>query len=62
MRELTIATGASRKELSWKNRTVTWEKLVNRLQNVTRDQESVAEYDKLSREAQSEKKDKGGLS
>lgn len=61
MRSLDIATGASRKTKTWKNKPVTWEELCARLASVTRTGETVAEYAKMSRDRQSAIKDVGGF-
>jgi predicted P-loop ATPase len=58
---LTIATGRSRKELSWKNREMLWSELVKRLGSTTRTSETYEEYKKLSKAKRDEIKDVGGF-
>ena len=58
---LDIALGNSRKTKTWKNRTMLWSELLDRLANVTRTSETMAEYKAMSRERQSEIKDVGGF-
>lgn len=60
-RELDVATGTSRKTKKWKNKRMPWSGLLDRLSNVTRTGETVAEYARMSRERQSEIKDVGGF-
>lgn len=59
--QLDIATGVSRKTKTWKNKTVKWSELVDRLATTTRTPETVAEYKAMSRDRQSEIKDVGGF-
>lgn len=61
MIEYNIATGLSRTALKWKNEKVTWESLVDRLSRPTRTPETMAEYDRMSRDEQSRVKDVGGF-
>ena len=58
---LDIALGNSRKTKTWKNRTMLWSELLDRLANVTRTSETMAEYKAMSRDRQSEIKDVGGF-
>ena len=58
---LDIALGNSRKTKTWKNRTMQWSALLDRLAKVTRTPETVAEYKAMSRDQQSEIKDVGGF-
>ena len=58
---LDIALGNSRKTKTWKNRTMPWSALLDRLAKVTRTPETVAEYKAMSRDQQSEIKDVGGF-
>lgn len=60
-RPLDIATGTSRKTKVWKNKKLTWKEMIERLRNVTRTGETVAEYARMSRERQSAIKDVGGF-
>ena len=57
---LDIALGNSRKTKVWKNRTMLWSELLDRLAKVTRTPETMAEYKAMSRNQQSEVKDTGG--
>ena len=58
---LDIALGNSRKTKTWKNRTMAWSELLDRLAKTTRTPETVAEYKAMSRARQSEIKDVGGF-
>lgn len=58
---LTIATGRSRKETSWKNREMLWSELVSRLSRTTRTAETYAEYRKMTKAQQDNAKDVGGF-
>ena len=58
---LDVALGNSRKTKKWKNRTLLWSELLDRLANVTRTPETVAEYRAMSRNRQAEIKDVGGF-
>jgi predicted P-loop ATPase len=58
---LEIATGNSRKTKSWKNKTVQWSELLDRLAKETRTPETVAEYKAMGRNQQSDIKDVGGF-
>ena len=58
---LDIALGNSRKTKTWKNRTMTWSELLDRMKTATRTSETVAEYKAMSRDQQSEIKDVGGF-
>lgn len=59
--KLVIATGRSRKEMYWKNQTITWDSLVNRLENTTRTSETQGEYKNMSAKEQADIKDVGGF-
>lgn len=56
-----IATGSSRKSTSWKNEEVLWSTFAERLQTVTRTQETLAEYRAMSKPRRDEIKDVGGF-
>lgn len=56
-----IATGRSRMETEWMNKTVTWEKLVSRLQKCRRTLETTQEYKSMSRMQKGKVKDVGGF-
>lgn len=58
---LCIATGRSRMEKNWKNKTFTWSQLLAKLKNPTRTQETIAEYMSLSKADQDKIKDVGGF-
>lgn len=58
---LTIATGRSRKEISWKNREILWSELVKKLSSTVRTNETYEEYKKLSKAEKDEIKDVGGF-
>lgn len=56
-----IATGKSRKETSWKNKSVLWSTLVEKVSTTTRTHEKYAEYVASKRDRQAEIKDVGGF-
>ena len=58
---LDVALGNSRKTKTWKNRSMLWSELLDRLGTTTRTPETVAEYKCMSRDRQSEIKDCGGF-
>lgn len=58
---LPIATGRSRMEKEWKNRTYTWSQLLAKLKKPTRTHETYAEYMKLPKTEQDKIKDVGGF-
>jgi len=58
---LTITTGQSRKALSWKPETLTWEALVQRLSTARRTGETVLQYQAMTVEERSAAKDVGGF-
>ena len=58
---LDIALGNSRTTKKWKNKTLTWSELLDRLANVTRTSETMAEYKAMPRSRQAEIKDVGGF-
>ena len=58
---LDIALGNSRTTKKWKNKTMTWSDLLDRLANVTRTSETMAEYKAMPRSRQAEIKDVGGF-
>lgn len=58
---LPIATGKSRMEKNWKNKTMTWSGLLKRLETATRTPETYAEYMKLPKGEQDRIKDVGGF-
>lgn len=58
---ITIATGKSRKEISWKNKETSWSSLLTKLSKTYTTRESLAEYAKMSKTKQDEIKDIGGF-
>lgn len=60
-RALDIALGTSRKTKTWKNRTMLWSALLDRLATTTRTPETVAEYRAMGRDRQADIKDVGGF-
>lgn len=59
--EIAIAIGKSRKETNWKNRTILWSQLVEKLSNTIRTPETVTEYKKMPKSTRDEIKDVGGF-
>jgi putative DNA primase/helicase len=59
--QIAVATGKSRKETNWKNKTILWSQLVEKLSNTTRTPETVAEYKKMAKADKDEIKDVGGF-
>ena len=60
-RALSVALGTGRKTKKWKNRTLQWSELLDRLSHFVVTNETVAQYKAMSRERQSEIKDVGGF-
>lgn len=60
-RALAVAIGNNRKTKAWKNTTVLWSELLDRLSATVRTAETVAEYRAMSRDRQSQIKDVGGF-
>ena len=58
---LDVALGNSRKTKTWKNKTLQWSELLDRLAATTRTPETVAEYKAMGRDRQSDIKDVGGF-
>ncbi len=58
---LDVALGNSRKTKTWKNQTVQWSELLDRLAKETRTPETMAEYKAMGRNQQSDIKDVGGF-
>lgn len=58
---ITIATGRSRKETSWKNQEMQWSQLVFKLSHTTRTPETYAEYVAMAKSEQDQRKDVGGF-
>ena len=61
MKSYRIAVGLSRTDVNWKNKSVTWETLVDRLQKCKRTSETVADYRLLSKQQKGKVKDVGGF-
>lgn len=59
--DLLISTGRSRYETAWKNKTMSWAALLNRLSRSTETPETHAEYMKMGKEQQDKIKDIGGF-
>lgn len=60
-RALDVALGNNRKTKKWKNKQLQWSELLDRLEQVTRTPESMAEYKAMSRDKQAAIKDVGGF-
>lgn len=58
---IALATGKSKKETHWKNKTISWSDLVKKLSNTTRTPETVAEYKKMAKVDRDRIKDVGGF-
>lgn len=58
---ITIATGSSRKSVNWKNEEILWSAFAKRLEEVTRTQETLAEYKAFAKARRDEIKDVGGF-
>lgn len=59
--EISLATGKSRKEINWKNRSILWSQLVEKLSNTTRTPETAIEYRKMAKTDRDNLKDVGGF-
>lgn len=60
-REINLSIGSSRFDIRWKNKPMKWGDFLERLQNPTVTQETVAEYAKMSKAKKGEVKDVGGF-
>lgn len=58
---LTISTGRSRHETSWKNKEMSWSVLVSKFRSTVRTAETLAEYMKMAKADQDRIKDIGGF-
>lgn len=58
---ISLATGKNKKETHWKNKTMLWSELVNKLSVATRTPETHAEYKKMSKTERDNIKDVGGF-
>lgn len=56
-----LATGSNKKTLNWKNKTLQWSALVDKLSNTTRTPETQAEFKKLPKTEKDNIKDVGGF-
>ncbi len=61
LKEIHLATGASRTTKVWKNITLRWQEFVERLKNPTVTQETFEEYQKMSKAEKGRIKDVGGF-
>ena len=61
MRNYKVAYGDSRQAKKWRNTTITWDELRERLSHPLRTGETVAEYHKMKSAGRSTAKDKGGF-
>ena len=61
MQEYTISVGRSRLETDWQPRRVSWKALTDRLRQVKRTPETVADYRAMSRQQRGKVKDVGGF-
>jgi len=59
--QIALATGKSRFASSWKNRTILWSALAEKLANTTRTPETVTEYKKMPKTDKDRVKDVGGF-
>lgn len=60
-KQLDVALGNTRKTKTWKNKSISWSELLDRLSNTTRTPETIAEYKAMNRDQQSQIKDVGGF-
>ena len=58
---IAIATGSNKTSKHWKNKTIQWSELVEKLSTTTRTPEAVAEYKKLPKTEKDRVKDVGGF-
>ncbi len=56
-----VAFGDSRQSKTWRNATITWDELKDRLEHPLRTGETVQEYHRMKNEGRSAAKDKGGF-
>src|SRR5690554_3402148 len=59
--ELAIAVARNRKDIIWKNTTITWSQLVKKLSRTHRTHETVEQYHQMKKDEQSQIKDVGGF-
>lgn len=60
-REYAIATASSRTAKKWRNQTLTWEAITDRVKKPVRTGETVAEYKRMSKDEKDKRKDQGGF-
>lgn len=58
---INVATGQSRFEKKWKNRTIKWSELVTKISETTRTRETLAEYNAMPAKMKDNIKDVGGF-
>lgn len=58
---VTISTGSSRKTKTWKQKQLSWSKLVSRLSDTKRTREKQSEYFRMAKQRQDDIKDVGGF-
>lgn len=58
---LTLAVGNSRKEKKWINQELTWTEFLDKVKITQRTSETVADYRKMSKDEQDDRKDVGGF-
>lgn len=58
---ITLATGRSRMEKNWKNKSYSWSQLLKHLETPVRTHETLAEYMKMPKDEQDRIKDVGGF-
>ena len=61
MDQLKISVGRSRRDTQWRNLTLTWDELLNRLRETKRTSETVAEFHALPKTKRDDIKDVGGF-
>ena len=59
--QISVAIGRSRKETKWKNQTMTWVQMVEKLSTTTRTRETFAKYQRMTRDEKAAIKDVGGF-
>lgn len=59
--KLSVAMGKSRKEISWRNTSMLWSELLEKLSETTRTSETLQEYMQTKKSAQDDIKDIGGF-
>lgn len=59
--DLKISVGLTRKDIHWKNKTISWDALIAQLRDTVRTKETMAEYKAMKKDQQAEIKDVGGF-